>query len=62
MSEANSDQEYNYKTGFQIWKNNNEFERQNISMSQPPLDLTPISTKTTSAKLSHLDYTPVDTK
>ena len=32
VSEAKSDYDYNYKTEFQIWKENKEFERQNISM------------------------------
>ena len=33
MSAAKSDHDYNYKTEFQIWKENKEFERQNISIS-----------------------------
>ena len=33
MSTAKSDHEYNYKTDFEIWIENQEFERQNISMS-----------------------------
>ena len=45
-----SDYDYNYKTGFDIWKENKEFERQNISMSRPPLDSTPVGTKTLDAK------------
>ena len=31
-------------------------------MSQPPLDSTPVDTKTTNAKTSHLDSTAVGTK
>ena len=38
MSAAKSDNDNNYKTKFQIWKENKEFERQNILMSRPPLD------------------------
>ena len=30
MSAAKSDHDYNYKTEFQIWKENKEFELQNI--------------------------------
>ena len=52
MSESKSDHEYNYKAGFKIWKENQEFERQKISMSQPPLDSTTIGTNTT--KVNHL--------
>ena len=37
MSTARSDQDYSYKTYFLIWKENQEFELQKISMSQPPL-------------------------
>ena len=62
MSEAKSYYEYNYKIEFQIWKENEEFERQNISVSQPPLESTPIVTNTSNAKMSHLDSTPVDMK
>ena len=62
MSEAKSDHEYKYKTKFQIGKGNKEFERQNISISQPLLDSTPIDTNTTNAKISHLDSTPIGTK
>ena len=49
-SAAKSDHDYNFKTEFQIWKVNKEFQRQKIPMSQPPLDLTPIGTNTTNAK------------
>ena len=33
MNAAKSDHDYKYKTKFQIWKENQEFERQNILMS-----------------------------
>ena len=36
---------YNYKTDLEIWKENNEFECQNISRSRPPLDFTPVVAK-----------------
>ena len=42
MSATKLDHEYSYKTGFKIWMENQEFERQNILMSRPPLDSTPI--------------------
>ena len=38
MSESKSDHDYNYKTEFQICKENKEFDHQNILMSRPPLD------------------------
>ena len=40
MSAASSDQDYSYKTDFEIWRGNQEFERQFIFMSQPPLKST----------------------
>ena len=62
MSAENSDHYYNYKSVFQIWKESKNFERQNILMSRPPLDLTPFFTNTKNAKVPHLDLTPVSTK
>ena len=62
MSEANPYHDYNYRTEFQIWKENKEFERRNILMSQPPLDSTPFGNNTTEAKITHLDLTPVGAK
>ena len=52
MTATKSDHEYNYKTEFQIWKYNKEFERQNISISQPPFDLIPIVTNTTNKNIT----------
>ena len=54
MSAARSDQDYRYKNYFDIWRGNQEFERQTISMNQPPLDSTPIGTNTTNAAMSQL--------
>ena len=34
--------DYNYKTDFGIWKENQEFERQNNARSRSPLDSTPV--------------------
>ena len=62
ISVAKSEHDYNYKTEFQIWRGNQEFYRQNVLMSQPPLELTPIGANTTNAKTSHLKSTPVATK
>ena len=62
MSVANSDHDYSYRNDFEIWRENQEFERQNISMSQPPLDTTPIGTNTTNIIMSHLELTPIGTK
>ena len=62
ISAENSDHDYNYKTEFQIWKEDKEFERQNFPMSQPPLDSTPFGTNMTNAKKSHLELTPIGTK
>ena len=50
LSEVKSDYDYNYKTDFQNLKTNQEFVRQNILMSRPPLDSTPIGKKTSDAK------------
>ena len=57
-----SDYDYNYKTEFQVWKYNKELECQNILMSRPPLELTPIGTNTPNTKISHLESTPFGTK
>ena len=50
MSEVKSDYDYNYKNELQVWKENKEFECQNILMSRPPLYLTHVGTNTTNAK------------
>ena len=60
--EAKSDYDYNYKFDFQIWNKNKEFERQNISMSRPPLDSTPVGTNMPNAKILSLDMSPVGAK
>ena len=54
--------DYNYKTDFEIWKENKEFKRQNVSMSQPPLGATHVGTNASNAKILTLDSTPVGTK
>ena len=62
MSAEKSDHEYCYKTGFEIWRENKEFEHQHILMSRPPLDSTPIGTNMTNITTSHLESTPIETK
>ena len=62
MSAANSDHDYSYKTDFEIWRENQEFKRQNKSLSRPPLDSTTIGTNTTNVTMSHLESTPIETK
>ena len=62
MSASKSDHDCNYKTNFEIWRENQEFERQNVSTSRPFLDSTPIGTNTTNTKTSHLESTPIGTK
>ena len=59
MSAAKSDHNYNYKTDLEVWGENQEFEHQLFSMSQPPLDSTPIDMNETNTKTSHLDSNPV---
>ena len=61
MSVTNKDHAYNYKTDFEIWRGNKEFERQKSFMSQSTLELIPIDTNTTNTKMTHLDSTPVGT-
>ena len=62
MSAEKSDHEYSYKTDFEIWRENQDFERQNILMSQPPLDSTPIVTNTKNVTTSHLDWITIEKK
>ena len=62
MSASQPDHDDNYETDFEIWRENKEFEHQNISMGRPPLELTRIGTDTTNEKRSHLESTPVGTK
>ena len=54
-----SGQNYNAKTDFETRRENQDFGRQNNSMSQPPLKSTPIGTNTTNRKTSPIDSIPV---
>ena len=62
VSKAKSDYDYNYKIYFQIWNENKEFECQNISRSQLPMDLTPVGMKMSDAKISPSDSTAIGEK
>ena len=62
MSEAKSENDYSNKTYFEILRQSQKFERQNISMSRPPLKLTPIGTNMSNVTTSHLDLTHIGKK
>ena len=62
MSAERLDQDYRYKPDFEIWRENQDFGRQNISTSRTPLDSTPIGTNTTNGTMSNLDSIPIGTK
>ena len=53
------EQDYSYKTYFEIWSGNQDFGRQNISISRPPLESTPIVTNKTTVAMSQLYYIPI---
>ena len=55
MSATRSEQNYSYKTDFEIWRENQDFGRQNISMNRPPLESTPIGTNTTNGTTSPIE-------
>ena len=59
MSETRLEQDYRYKNDFQIWRENQDFGSQNISMSRPPLDSISIGTNTSNLTLSQLDSIPI---
>ena len=54
--------DYNYKTGFENWKENQEFELQNIAMSQSPLESTPVDTKRPDAKIPAMEPITIGAK
>ena len=62
MSKTGSEQDYNSKTDFETRRKNQDFGRQNNSMSRPHLDLTPLGTNTTNGTTSPIDSIPVGTK
>ena len=57
-----SEQKYNSINDFETRRENQYFERQNISMSRPPLDSTPFGMNTTNGTMSPIDSIPVGTK
>ena len=60
VSRMGSEQNYNVKTDFEIRRENQDFGPQNNSMSQPILELTPLSTNTTNGTTSPTDSIPVE--
>ena len=62
MSASRSEYDISYKTDFEIWRENQKFEGQNISKSWPHLDLNPIGINTTKTTTSQLDSAPIGTK
>ena len=62
MSATRTELDYSYKTGFWNWRGNQDFGSQNISMNLPPLESTPIGTKTTNRKPSPIYSIPIRTK
>ena len=62
MSRTRSEQNYSSKTDFETRRENQDFGRQNISMSQLPLDSTPFGIDTTNITASPIDLIPVGTK
>ena len=62
MSITRSELEYSYKTDFQHWRKNQDFGRQNISLSCPPLDSMNIVMNTTNITTSPIDFIPIGEK
>ena len=48
--------DYNYKTGYETWRGNQEFQRQKNASSQPPLDSTPDVAKILDPKTLTTDF------
>ena len=62
VSSTGSEQNYNAKTDFENRRENQDFGRQNNSMSRPHLDLTPLGTNSTNETTSPIDSIPVGAK
>ena len=62
MSTTRLEQDYSQKTDFDIWRENKDFGRQNISMSRPPLDSTPISMNIINRTTSPIDSITIQNK
>ena len=59
MSRMQLEQKCRSKTDFETRTENQDFGRQNNSMSQPPLESTPIGTNTTNGTMSPIELIPV---
>ena len=62
VSRTRSEQNYNAKTDFETRRENQDFGRQNNSMSQPPLESTHVGKNTNNGKTSPIESIPVRTK
>ena len=62
IGRTRSEQNYSYKTGFETRRENQDFGRQNISMSRLPLDSTHLGTNTTNVTTSSIDSIPLRKK
>ena len=62
MSGTRSERKYSSKTDFETRKENQDFGYQNISMSRPPLESTPLGINTTNGTTTEIDSIPVENK
>ena len=62
MNGTRIEQNYSYKTDFENRRENQDFGRQNIPMSQLPLNSTPFGTNKTNITTSPIDWIPVGKK
>ena len=62
VSKMKAKNHYNFKSDFETVREIQYFERENISMSRPTLDSTPISTNITNGTTSPIDSIPVGAK
>ena len=62
MIRTRPEQKYSSKNDFETRRENQYFERQNISMSRPPLDSNPFGINTTNGATSPIDSIPVGTE
>ena len=62
VSETRANNHYNFKSDFEAMREIQDFEQENISMSQPTLDQNPLGTNTTNVIMLPIDLCPVRTK
>ena len=62
MGGTRPEKNYSYKTYFETRRENQDFGRQNISMSRPPLDSAPFGTNATNRTTSSIESIPVNKK